>query len=68
MAIVNNEDLSRKGKRKSLKPTFNEQQKKMQKEHRELIKKEREKFKSGLNEEQLVLFEELQNIKKMKNK
>mgnify|MGYP001801207132 FL=1 len=40
----------------------------MQKEHRELIKKEREKFKSGLNEEQLVLFEELQKIKKMKNK
>jgi len=57
--IVNNENLSRGERRKILKPTLNKEQKEKVKDHKELMKRKNEQFKSTLSDIQLVEYENL---------
>ncbi len=61
LSIVNNEDLSRIGKRKALKPTLSDTQKELRKSHKIIMEKEKDKFKTSLTDKQLAQF---QSIKK----
>jgi 2,3-bisphosphoglycerate-independent phosphoglycerate mutase len=59
LAIVQNEDLSRKGKHKALKSTLSDAQKEMKKSQKEKMKAEKSKFEASLSNEQLKKYSEI---------
>ncbi|OED45801.1 hypothetical protein AB832_01205 [Flavobacteriaceae bacterium (ex Bugula neritina AB1)] len=66
LSIMRNEDLSRKGKIKALKPTLSDAQKELRKSHKEIMKKEKNKFKTSLTNKQLVQFEYIEKKRSKK--
>jgi len=68
LAIVKNEDLSRKGKWKALKPTLSDDQKAMKKSQKEAMKTEKDKFKASLNNEQLKQYGDIKKKKGRKGR